>query len=201
MFDFKPPLILIQVILLTVQAALYFGIQRFAGAPHRIKTRADTRIPFLPFMIVIYFLWFPMIALFPLMVHHYFTWLYVRHLTALILDIIFSSIIYLIFPTFFRRPSPPDTVAGRLVSFVYAADYTGKNCMPGMSCSMSFIMMFTCAALAPQLPIVLATAVMLVCLLIIISTLLTKQHVIIDIITGLIMALICWFLADGRILM
>lgn len=203
MFDITFSLVITQVILLSVQALLYFGIQVFEGPAHKIYTKLDEKIPYVPQTIFIYALWFPLVMFFPLFVHHFSAALYLRHMIALALDIVLSCIIYLVYPTSFARPKPPGAGLGRLMRFVYRVDFKGKNCMPSMHCSMCFLMIFsTIAAVrlagggaAEQLSMLAAVCIIIVCLLIVASTVLTKQHVIVDVVTGLIMAVVCWILA------
>ncbi len=217
MFDITFSLVITQVILLSVQALLYFGIQVFEGPAHEIYTKLDEKIPYAPQTIFIYALWFPLVMFFPLFVHHFSAALYLRHMIALVLDIVLSCIIYLVYPTSFARPKPPGAGLGRLMRFVYRVDFKGKNCMPSMHCSMCFLMIFsTIAAVrlgaagaglagmarqlagggaAEQLSMLAAVCIIIVCLLIVASTVLTKQHVIVDVVTGLIMAVVCWILA------
>ena len=203
MLDITFSLVITQVILLSVQALLYFGIQIFEGPAHEIYTKLDEKIPYAPQTIFIYALWFPLVMFFPLFVHHFSAALYLRHMIALVLDIVLSCIIYLVYPTSFARPKPPGAGLGRLMRFVYRVDFKGKNCMPSMHCSMCFLMIFsTIAAVrlagggaAEQLSMLAAVCIIIVCLLIVASTVLTKQHVIVDVVTGLIMAVVCWILA------
>ena len=80
MFDFTQSVVITQIILLTAQAVLYFGIQPFEGPAHDMSTRVDKKIPFIPWTIFIYILWFPLITFFPMMIHHFSSALYLRHI-------------------------------------------------------------------------------------------------------------------------
>ena len=187
-------LIVIQIVFLSVQALLYFGIQIFEGEPHEIYTRIDAKIPFVPQAIFIYSLWFPLVFFFPLVLHHFSAELYLRHMVSLTLDIVLSCMVYLVYPTFFTRPRPDEKAIGLIMRFVYLVDFKGKNCMPSMHCSMCFLMIFSTVAAAGQFPVALSLCLIVVCLMIVLSTVLTKQHVIIDVVTGLGMAVLCWAL-------
>ena len=196
MFDFTRSVVTAQIILLAVQAALYFGIQPFEGPAHDMSTGIDGKIPFIPWTIFIYILWFPLIIFFPMMVHHFSQALYLRHMIALAIDIILSCVIYLVYPTSFMRPRPEKTALGWIMRFVYTVDFKGKNCMPSMHCSMCFLMIFTSLTLIGVIPAA-AVCIIVVCLLIAAATVLTKQHVVIDVAAGFGMAVLCWGLSSG----
>lgn len=55
-------LILVQGILLALQTLLYFGCEFFQSKIHNVKRPVDDKIPFLPWTVLPYCFWFPMIA-------------------------------------------------------------------------------------------------------------------------------------------
>lgn len=180
-------IIIFQAALLACQTILYFGIQKFEGPAHDVSSRLDKKIPYLPHSIFIYVLWFPMIAFYPLCLWVHSAEIYKIYIASIITDIIISTAIYILYPSSFTRPKPPDGFIGKIMRLVLRCDYKGKNCMPSMHCSMCFIVIFTaymCSAFQPPL----YAAFALLAVLIIMSTVLTKQHVIIDVITGFLAA-------------
>lgn len=191
MMNIPPSVITAQIILLSIQAVLYFGVQIFEGPAHDVYLKADDKIPFIPSMVFVYVLWFPLIALFPPMLYHYSHGGYLQHMIALSLDILLSCAVYLLYPTSFTRPNPGHSRSGRIMRFVYRADFKGKNCMPSMHCSMCFLMILSCAARTSHMPVPIETVVIILCCLIVASTVLTKQHVIVDVISGIGMAALC----------
>lgn len=189
------PAIAAQILLLSIQAALYFGVQIFEGHVHDVYRKADDKIPFIPSMVFIYVQWFPLIALFPLMLLYYSYSGYLWHMIALSLDILLSCTVYLLYPTSFARPNPGHSRSGRIMRFVYRADFKGKNCMPSMHCSMCFLMILSCAARTSHMPVPIEIGVIILCCLIVASTVLTKQHVILDVVSGIGMAVLCRLIA------
>ncbi len=180
-------IILFQAALLLCQTILYFGIQKFEGPAHDVSSSFDKKIPYLPYSIFIYVLWFPMIAVYPLCLYIHSNAIYTIYIISIIADIIISTLIYMIYPSSFTRPEPPDSFIGKIMRLVLRCDYKGKNCMPSMHCSMCFIIMFTAYMSAGFQPL-LYTGFALLALMIVISTVFTKQHVIIDVITGFLTA-------------
>lgn len=181
--------IIFQTVLLMFQGLLYLGVQKFEGPAHDVKCRLDDRIPFWQPGVFVYVLWYPLIAVFPLFLFDGNRELYVLYILSIIVDIVISSIVYLAYPTSFQRPEPSKKGAGKLVSILHVCNYKGKNCMPSMHCSMCFIIAFF-SALCVSEQVLLYGGFFLLSMAIIASTVLTKQHVIIDVITGLLAAVL-----------
>lgn len=179
----------LQTFLLFFQTLLYFGVQKFEGPTHDISCKIDSKIHFWPYIIFIYILWYPIIAVFPLCLYWYNPYEYAIYILAIIADIILSITFYLIYPTSFDRPEPPGGFIGWVMRIVYRCDYKGKNCMPSMHCSMCFIITYSAIRCMEFNSPKFGGAIILA-LLIVVSTVLTKQHVIIDVITGLLAAII-----------
>lgn len=183
-------LIMIIAGLLIFQSVTYFGVQKLEGPAHDVKISADERIPYRPAFIFIYVLWYPMIAFFPMVLYCYSPGGFAEYMVMIILDILISLLIYMVYPTSFERPEPDDGFLGRIMTIVYRCDYKGKNCMPSMHCSMCFIIMFS-ALSCSRMDIWLQIPVCVLAALIVVSTVMTKQHVIVDVAAAFALALVC----------
>ena len=128
-----------QAIFLAIQCVVYFGVEKFEGPPHDIYRKIDEKIPFQPAWVFIYILWFPLIFLFPVAAYFANQAVYARYLASAAANIVISTVIYLLYPTSFERPVPPDSFAGRTMKLVYSGSYKGVNCMPSMHCSMCYL--------------------------------------------------------------
>lgn len=182
--------LLAEILLLGLQTLLYFGVEAFEGKPHNVAKKIDGHIPFVPAFVYIYVLWFPLIFLFPLALFRANPMAYARYQTAILLDIALSLVCYLVYPTSFARPEAPDTVSGRAMKLVFRGSYKGLNCAPSMHCSMCYLVLHFVGA-TPGLPFAVAAIAVPVALGIVISTLFTKQHVVIDALTALPLAAVC----------
>lgn len=182
--------LLAEILLLGLQTLLYFGVEAFEGKPHNVAKKIDGHIPFVPAFVYIYVLWFPLILLFPLALFRANPMAYARYQTAILLDIALSLVCYLVYPTSFARPEAPDTVSGRAMKLVFRGSYKGLNCAPSMHCSMCYLVLHFVGA-TPGLPFAVAAIAVPVALGIVISTLFTKQHVVIDALTALPLAAVC----------
>ena len=182
--------LLAEILLLGLQTLLYFGVEAFEGKPHNVAKKIDGHIPFVPAFVYIYVLWFPLILLFPLALFRADPMAYARYQTAILLDIALSLVCYLVYPTSFARPEAPDTISGRAMKIVFRGSYKGLNCAPSMHCSMCYLVLHFVGA-TPGLPFAVAAIAVPVALGIVISTLFTKQHVVIDALTALPLAAVC----------
>ena len=182
--------LLAEILLLGLQTLLYFGVEAFEGKPHNVAKKIDGHIPFVPAFVYIYVLWFPLILLFPLALFRADPIAYARYQTAILLDIALSLFCYLVYPTSFSPPEAPDTVSGRAMKIVFRGSYKGLNCAPSMHCSMCYLVLHFVGA-TPGLPFAVAAIAVPVALGIVVSTLFTKQHVVIDALTALPLAAVC----------
>ena len=184
----RTKLLLAEILILGLQTLLYFGVEAFEGKPHNVAKKIDGHIPFVPAFVYIYVLWFPLILLFPLALFQADPMAYARYQTAIVLDIALSLLCYLVYPTSFARPEAPNTVSGRAMKLVFRGSYKGLNCAPSMHCSMCYLVLHFVGS-TPCLP--LAVAAIAAPIALVISTLFTKQHVVIDALSAIPLAAVC----------
>ena len=182
-------LILVQGILLALQTLLYFGCEFFQSKIHNVKRPVDDKIPFLPWTVLPYCFWFPMIAFYPLIVFRTDPCSYCGYLMTMVMEIVLSVVCYLIYPTSFQRPVPPDGFWGNFMKFIYHGSYRGLNCAPSLHCSSCFLVIcvsFTCAGMS----LWVRAFTVSIAIMIVLSTLTTKQHTLIDVLTAVPLFLI-----------
>lgn len=182
-------LIIVQIILLGFQSALYFGCEKFQKRLHDVKKPLDDYIPFLPKTVILYCLWFPLIFFFPIYLYYQSPICYQKYMIIMILEVLVSVFCYLIYPTTFERPVPPDDFWGKFMKFIYKGSYRGLNCAPSLHCSSSFLIMYMalfCDGIFSVRLISFAASV-----LVVISTLTTKQHVVVDVLSAVFLFLLC----------
>ena len=170
----------------------YFGSQFLEGEPRTIGWRIDERIPFRPGFVYIYCTWFPLLFIVPFLLNTYNSTLCCRYFIAMVLDLTISVVIYLLMPTTFQRPA----LTGKgLTQFamrmVYGANHRFLNCAPSLHCSASLLFAMA-VAYCTSMPPVLRIGIFLLALAIVASTVLVKQHVLVDVLTAIPTALFCW---------
>ena len=179
-------LILVQVILLSFQTVLYFGCEFFQRGIHDVKRPVDDKIPFLPWTVLPYCFWFPLIAFYPLAVFQTDPYSYCGYLMTMVVEVVLSVVCYLIYPTSFQRPVPPDGFWGNFMKFIYRGSYKGLNCAPSLHCSSCFLVIYvSCTCAGMNLGVRIFT--ILIAVMIVLSTLTTKQHTLIDVLTAVLL--------------
>lgn len=179
-----------QIIILIFQVVLYFGCEFFQKNPKNMDLPIDKKIPALAYFALIYVLWFPLIAIFPISLFKASKNLYELYVICWIIDIVISVIIYLAYPTTCTRPKDLENIKGGwMLKILYKFSYKGLNCSPSMHCSISTLVLIF-ALTASTMPINLRIIYSTTALGIILSTLFSKQHVLVDLVTGARLALV-----------
>lgn len=179
-----------QIIILIFQVVLYFGCEFFQKNPKNMDLPIDKKIPAIPYFALIYVLWFPLIAIFPISLFKEAENLYELYVICWITDIVISVIIYLAYPTTCTRPKDlEDIKGGWMLKILYKFSYKGLNCSPSMHCSISTLVLIF-ALTASTMPVNLRIIYSTTALGIILSTLFTKQHVLVDLVTGALLVML-----------
>ena len=183
--------------LLSYYATMFFTV----GEPRVLSSALDDSIPMVPVFIWVYLLAFP-----------FWVWgltrayadsreLCVRVFTADVLSKLVCVFAFILYPCTMVRPEP-ETIHGIgawAVKIIYALD-GGKspmNLLPSMHCYLSVMVcipMFTRWASKPT-GIRLKTFFCVFALMICASTLLVKQHVVLDVVAGMPLAVVSWWIS------
>ncbi|MCC3373101.1 phosphatase PAP2 family protein [Cohnella sp. REN36] len=158
-----------------------------------LSTRLDDMTPFVPAFVLPYSLWYPFLAVVLIGLFRKDPRLYFRTLAALCMGMVTSYIVYVFFQTTVVRPEVPQSPywSSALLNFVYANDMP-YNCFPSIHVLTSYLMIKACRpfGLAARGMIALTGTA------IIVSTVLIKQHVIVDVAGGILLAEIVYVAAD-----
>lgn len=176
--------------LIVFQIIAYFGVELIEGEPHNVKSRLDERIPVVPWTGAIYSTWFPLIAVAPLLLFYADFRVFKIYIIAWVIDIVISSAAYLIYPTSFERPP----VSSGLLKFIYKASFRQINCAPSLHCSVSYLVIMACIA-AEGMSLAIVLILIIDSIGICVTTLTTKQHVLIDVISAVPFAVLSWIIA------
>ena len=188
----------VQVLLLSVQGVLYLLIQKVQGEFHDMSRPVDKKIPLIPQSVYIYAMWYPLLFFYPIYLYSLSRAVWLVYLMAIGLNVIVSLVIYALYPTSFQRPEPPDSMlSGKILRLLYVLNYKGLNCMPSMHCSQCFIILLSACfcGMSGVMPAVPAIGVGILAVMIVQSTVLTKQHVIMDMLAALPVGIVCYAVA------
>ncbi|QMV40866.1 phosphatase PAP2 family protein [Cohnella cholangitidis] len=160
-----------------------------------LVTEVDRSTPFISEFAAPYMLWYPFLFLVFFLVLRQDKIKYYRLLLALCIGLLLSNLVYLFFQTTVPRPEVESTgFFNHLVAIVYANDEP-YNCFPSIHVLSSTLMIFGLQSLRWRWRIPLAAFAMLI----IASTLFIKQHVIADLLAGMLLAKFAFWLA-GKML-
>lgn len=145
----------------------------------------DRAIPVVPEAVWAYELTyvFPLIALFAIRDWHRFN----RALLALCVTCLVAYVCYIAFPIAFPRPVLGTGIADRILATEYAVDFSpGANKLPSLHVAITWVI--TLASTGQRLGRAGDAALVLTALAISFATLLVKQHIIVDVIAGIVLA-------------
>ncbi|MCP1125871.1 phosphatase PAP2 family protein [Bacillus sp. 3103sda1] len=175
------------ILLLILVGLLYDVLNQSTVGAVNVTTKIDAWIPFTKEFIVPYLLWFP--YLYGTLIYYCFAdrKLYYVTLSSVILGDLLSFGIYYMWQTTVTRPEViGNDVFANLVRFIYSIDQP-VNCFPSIHVLTTFVIMITAYKRKKQNKWEYGLLTF-VGVLIILSTLFTKQHAFIDVITGIVVA-------------
>ncbi|AYD40905.1 phosphatase PAP2 family protein [Clostridium fermenticellae] len=186
------PLILCVIFNFTI----YSGVRLFYGNRvfHDLTSYYDNRIPVIPVFVLIYFgsylFWIANYILISRIGrdHCY------RFLMADLLGKLICGIIYITFPTTNIRPDITTSgIFSDMLRFLYTID-PANNLFPSIHCLVSwycFVGLRNCKSVSSRYRYFSLFVAIMIC----ISTLVTKQHVLIDVLGGVMLAELTWQLS------
>lgn len=179
------------------QSTIYFGTKLVnANMKHYDLTISlDSIVPILPSFAIIYLgcyiFWVINYALVGRISKEYFY----RFVTNIFLGYIISGLIFCIFPTYIERPAI-ETFQGigtSLVKYVYISD-TPVNLFPSMHCLISWYCYIGLRG-KKEFPIWYRLFSFILAILVCISTVVIRQHFLLDIVAGIVIAEFTYFIA------
>jgi membrane-associated phospholipid phosphatase len=158
---------------------------------YNLKILIDDYIPFIPAFAFIYISFIPFVLI-SLLYFMFFCDFYINFSVSFIICQIISYIIYIFFQTFVSRPIIlSNDIFSSMVLFIYSVDKP-YNCFPSLHVSLSTVLLFYWLRKIHKYKFILFLYVVLV----IISTLFIKQHYILDFISGIILGLSSFYIAN-----
>ncbi|WP_258207413.1 phosphatase PAP2 family protein [Paenibacillus radicibacter] len=173
----------------------YNLLNQHNGKVYTLITGLDQATPFIPAFIIPYVMWYPFIAIVLVLLFFKDVKVYFNTLFALCVGLIVCYVFYYFFQTTVPRPIlvHSDWLT-QMLKIIYANDMP-YNCFPSIHVLTSYLMVKG----ARVLKVVARNIVRIIGILIILSTIFVKQHVIADIGMAIIVAECTYWLA-GKVL-
>jgi membrane-associated phospholipid phosphatase len=181
---------LIWLVLSIFALALYFPINRLTPAGSPTALPIDKLTPFYPPSVIPYLLGSVLMIVFPVWAAiKAKTGDYEAYTISLFFAAFISYTIFIVLPTYIKRPEINSTdVFSKILLSVYHAD-NPHNVAPSGHTFYTLISLFYLSRWRPKFKLIWIS----VTIVIILSTLLTHQHDIIDVAGGIILALLAYF--------
>lgn len=169
-----------------------FG-RMFPDRASLVGSSLDLEIPYVGFFIYFYVSWYIFIFLIPYLISIYDKEQFYKYLTMIFISLTITLIIYILFPTVMERHNLDlltNSFTDRVVKLIYSLGSTNA-CCPSLHVLLASGYMIPLVT-RKKLPIWLKLLGIISGFLIIISTLLVKQHVIIDLVVAILINIIVW---------
>lgn len=197
-FEFVPVYVIIPLIaVFSFQSLIYFGTKLINHSlpKYDLTTPLDSKIPILPWFAFIYVGCYLFWAFNYMMVGRVNKEHFYRFISNIFLGYIISGIIFCIFPTFIVRPdlSEIQGLGKAVVAYVYNSD-TPVNLFPSMHCQISW---YCYLGVRKQKEIAKSYQYfsLIMAILVCISTVVIRQHYVVDIFAGIAIAELSYFIA------
>ena len=177
-----------------INAFIYFFIKLFITEYNLIGSPLDNYIPFIPSFIYFYMMWYPFEIFSLYYIYKKDKKNYIKTLGVLIISLIIMYLIFIIYPTMVDRPEVNsfNSLTTLLLYVAFKSD-TPVNCFPSGHCIICFVMIFSFLK-SENITLKNKTIFIIINILIILSTLFVKQHVIYDVIGSFILTITSFYL-------
>ena len=190
-------LLTIIIALVIFEAVVFFFTKPFIQNPYILGCSLDKALPFIPAFVWIYVFWYLMLILVPYYIAKKSFSSFLKYACTFIISTLIAGIIFILFPnTVIRADIQGTDISSKLVEIIYLLDNPGINCLPSIHCLFSFLFIYGIFDAKDKVKLEIKLIVTILSLLVVISTLFIKQHVIYDAIAALFVSGIVWLIVD-----
>ena len=183
-------------ILLLGQSFMYWFLKLFQNNPIYIKYHLDNEIPFIGQFVYIYNAFYPFMLISLYLLYKKDEKAYYKAIISGTIGYLVCDVIFLLVPTIMYRDVVPSAsqFTDLVIKITFFFDNPPLNCFPSIHCLFSFQVIYSYWSSKENIR---NKIIVTVCaLLIIISTLLVKQHYIFDVVSAFLICIITNLLED-----
>lgn len=170
------------------QAIGYFLIKIFIHDYHTLTSIMN--FPFIKIFVLFYDSWYPFVFLCSFIVYIHDKDNYTKLIFSLMLAALLSHITFMIYPTIMIRPNiEVKNILDFILNITYKLDSPAINCLPSLHCLYCYMIMFYITRLK-NLKTKHKIIINVYALLIVLSTVFVKQHIIEDVLVAIIYAVV-----------
>lgn len=186
--------VLIFTIVLVVFETIMYLLAKFSPfEPTILLSTLDQKLPVIQSFVMFYYLWYIYLIVLPCIFYYKDKKNFYKYFTLTALSVIIAFFIFFLFPTTIERGNivfEENTIFTILLKIIYFTDTPILNCLPSMHCTLCFIFIYLTLKLR-NFKWYYKLLIIITNVLIIVSTLLIKQHVIWDVLAALLLVIIC----------
>lgn len=187
----------VPIFLTFTQIIVYFISKFFLRNEFALNNILDDSIPFIPYFIYFYILWYVLLFLVPIIYMKYDTKALKRYIYTNFISVLICGIIFIIFPTTLIRPNIEVTsLTTWLVNIIYFFDTPAVNCFPSIHCLICFI--FILCNSNSNVKRSYKAIINALSIIIIFSTFFVKQHVIYDALMSFIISSVVYIFVTKK---
>ena len=187
--------IIFLIIFLIIYQTMMYLIAKIT--PLEIKlvgNHIDSRIPFISEFIYPYISWYLMLFIVPYIFYKNHLKSFNNYYVTTFICITVVVFIYFFYPTTMNRADlVGSSISEYLVNVIYKMDTPILNCFPSMHCMISFIFIYVALA-ENNLNLKYKLLIVIWAVLVILSTVFIKQHVLVDMISAFVISLIVFLI-------
>ena len=190
-------IILVILGLVIFEAFIFFLTKPFIQEPYVLGSALDNKIPFVSQFVWIYVFWYTMLFWVPYYIFIKNTNSFYKYAITFVITTLIAGIIFVSFPnTVIRANIVDNNLSSQVVKIIYTLDAPGINCLPSIHCLYSFLFIFAIFDTKSNSPKWMKILVTVLSILVVLSTLFIKQHVIYDAIAAWGIGLTIWIITD-----
>lgn len=187
----------VSVFLTLSQVIIYFITKLFLNNEFVLNNLLDDQIPFVPYFIYFYISWYILLFLVPMIYMKYDKKTLKKYTYTNFISVLVCGIIFIIFPTTINRPNIEVTsITTWLVNTIYYFDTPAVNCLPSIHSLICFI--FILCNIKANIKTSYKCIIDILSVLIILSTLFIKQHVIYDVLSAFVVSSITYIIVTKK---
>ena len=188
--------VLLLIIGIIIFQLIIYCIGEYCGyRAHLLTTELDNKIPYISWFIYFYISWYLLLFIVPYVIYINDKISFLKYLSSVIVSLLITLLIFIAYPTVMTRtPIITNTFNDFLVEFIYNVS-TPTKCIPSLHVvfATSF-MLYTLGS--KNLNKLYKINIVIISIGIILSTLFIKQHMIYDVISGILVVVISWLLVN-----
>ncbi len=188
--------IIVSIILIIFQSVCFALSKVVQGNPYYLETIYDYKISFNILAIIPYCIWYFMLIIVPYILYIKDKDKFIKYSISYCLMVIAANILFITIPSTLHRPEITGTsILELLTKFIFFIDTPATNIFPSLHCAMSNLWLLYIVT-SKKTNMCEKIIVTIISISIMISTLVLKQHVLLDLISGDLISLLIFILVS-----